>query len=306
MRVRVPATSANLGPGFDCLGLAVNLYLEVSASPASRDGFDYYGEGSLVDTDDTLVHQGFRAAFARLGRTAPPVHFSIHNAIPLTRGLGSSSAALVAGAALADRWLEGALGRDGVFQLTAALEGHPDNVAPAVYGQFTVSARAPDGHFVTVSHALPSTWQLLFGVPEFELPTPQARAVLPERYSRDDLILSASRTALWVAAVTLNRPELLRTAACDVAHEPYREPLIPGMADCRRALHEAGAAAVFLSGAGPTLAAVVLDDTTLARCMGIMRTFVGSAGRVLRLSPSAGYELLPHTTPPTAARPARP
>jgi homoserine kinase len=277
------------------LGLALRLYLEVIASPAVHDGFDYCGEGRLANTGDNLVHQGFRAVFEQLGRAAPPVHFTVNNAIPLTRGLGSSSAALVAGAALADAWLQGALGRDGVFQLTAQLEGHPDNVAPAVYGQFTVSARAPDGRFVTASHPLPCNWRLLFAVPGFKLPTSQARAVLPEHYPRRDLILAASRSALWVAAVTLNRPELLQAAVHDVIHEPYREPLIPGMAACREALHAAGAAAVFLSGAGPTLAAIVLSEVAMVRCRGAMAAFVGARGRVLELAPSSGYQVATST-----------
>jgi homoserine kinase len=302
MRVRVPATSANLGPGFDCLGLALDLQLEVEVKPAEHDALCYRGEGCVPNCADNLIHLGFRAVFEQLGRAAPPVHFTVNNAIPLTRGLGSSSAALVAGAALADAWLRGALGRDGVFQLTAQLEGHPDNVAPAVYGQFTVSARAPDGRFVTASHPLPANWRLLFAVPGFELPTSQARAVLPERYSRSDLILTASRSALWVAAVTLNRPELLQAAVHDVIHEPYREHLVPGMAACRQALYAAGAAAVFLSGAGPTLAAIVLSEAVLRRCREVMNTFVGEGGRVLELAPSGGYQV----ATPTVWSPAAP
>lgn len=295
MRIRVPATSANLGPGFDCLGLALKLYLEVEAQPAECDALFYQGEGSVPNSADNLIHQGFHSAYRELGLTPPRVAFKVYNPIPLTRGLGSSSAALVSGAALADAWLGGALGHDGVFQLTAQLEGHPDNVAPAVYGQFTVSARAPNGRFVTASHPIPADWRLLFAVPSFELPTSQARAVLPERYSRSDLILAASRSALWVAAVTLNRLELLRAAAHDVVHEPYREPLVPGMAACRQALYAAGASAVFLSGAGPTLAAIASSETVLARCHEVMNTFVGGEGRVLELTPSGGYEVLPAT-----------
>ncbi|MBS3967636.1 MAG: homoserine kinase [Truepera sp.] len=295
MRVRVPATSANLGPGFDCLGLAVNLQLEVEVKPAERDLLHYHGQGCVPNSADNLIHQGFHAAFSELGLIPPRVAFTAYNPIPLARGLGSSSAALVAGAALADAWLKGALGRDGVFQLTAQLEGHPDNVSPAVYGQFTVSARAPDGRFVTASHPLPANWRLLFAVPGFELPTSQARAVLPERYPRSDLILAASRSALWVAAVTLNRPELLRAAAHDVVHEPYREHLVPGMAACRQALYAAGATAVFLSGAGPALVAIVLSEAVLAGCCKAMSDFVGDSGRVLELAPSDGYQVVTPT-----------
>jgi homoserine kinase len=295
--IRVPATSANLGPGFDCLGLALDLYLEVVAEASQEDAFLYDGEGILPNTSDNLIHQGFRALYGKLGLSAPKVCFVVQNPIPLARGLGSSSAALVAGAALADAWLGYPLGRDGVFQLCAAIEGHPDNVAPAVYGGFTVSALDEDGGlYRSEVLPLPGRWRLLFAVPDFELFTSQARAVLPAQYSRQDAIFNASRTALWACAVALDKPELLRVAAQDRFHEPYRERLVPGMGECRTALLEAGAAAVFLSGAGPTLAAILLDDmdepTSLA-CEEVMRGFVGERGRVLRLGPGEGYRYQP-------------
>lgn len=290
VQVRVPATSANLGPGFDCLGLAVDLYLEASATLAARDRFSYRGEGHVPDTPDNLIHQGFRAAYDALGERAPSVHIEADNPIPLARGLGSSSAALVAGAALADAMSGGRLGRDGVFQLTAAIEGHPDNVAPAVFGGFTVSALAEDGRYLCQPLAIPERWQLLFAVPDFELPTSQARAVLPEHYARADLVFTAGRSALWSAAVLLDKPELLRVAATDRVHEPYREPLVPGLSRCRSRLMEAGASAAYLSGAGPTLAAITLEQLTTERCLEAMHAFTGPKGTVLRLRSSSGYD----------------
>lgn len=288
--VRVPATSANLGPGFDCLGLALDLHLEVRARPADRDRFAYRGEGKLPDRPDGLVHVGFRAAFERLGQPAPTVALEARNPIPLARGLGSSSAALVAGAALADAWTGGALGRDGVFQLTAELEGHPDNVAPAVYGGFTVSAPRLEGGYATAVLALPPGWRLLFGVPDFELPTAKARAALPTSVHRDDAVRTAARSALWALAVARDEPELLRTASLDVLHEPYREPLVPGLREARAELRAAGAFAAFLSGAGPTIG-VVTSEATAAACRARLEAFVGPEGRVLALRSAAGYEV---------------
>lgn len=294
--VRVPATSANLGPGFDCLGIAVGLYLEVSATLSSENHLIYRGEGqdrgSVPDTPDNLIHQGFRAVYAALGEGAPCVRLEAHNPIPLARGLGSSSAALVAGAALADAVIDERtgerLGRDGVFQLTADIEGHPDNVAPAVYGGFTVSARTAERYFCQTL-PIPDNWHFSFAVPDFELLTSEARAALPASYARTDAIYNASRTALWTAAVALNKPELLRVAAQDVLHEPYREPLIPGLAECRKRLLEVGASAAYLSGAGPTLAAISLGEVT-REVKEEMQTFV-RGGRVLELEPSSGYVL---------------
>lgn len=290
LTVRVPATSANLGPGFDCLGLALDLWLDVRARPADRDRFSYRGEGKVPDRADGLVHTGFRAAFVRMGRPVPTVAFEAHNPIPLARGLGSSSAALVAGAALADAWCAGALGRDGVFQLAAELEGHPDNVAPAVYGGFTVSAARADGGYATAVLAVPSAWRLLFGVPSFHLPTAKARAALPTSVHRDDAVRTASRAALWALAVARDEPDLLRTASIDVLHEPYREPLVPGLRDARQALRGVGAYAAFLSGAGPTIG-VVTSESAESACRAVLERFVGPRGRVLTLRAAPGYEM---------------
>ena len=303
LRVRVPATSANLGPGCDCLGLALDLHLEVTARASDRDRFAYRGEGRVPDRPDGLVHVGFRAVFAHLGREAPTVALDARNPIPLARGLGSSSAALVAGAALADAWTGGELGREGVFQLTAGLEGHPDNVAPAVYGGFTVSAPRPEGGYATSVLAVPPGWRLLFGVPDFELPTAQARAALPPTVHRDDAVRTAARAALWALAVARDEPDLLRTASVDVIHEPYREPLVPGLREARAALRAAGAYAAFLSGAGPTIG-VVTPEASEAACRRVLEGFVGHRGRVLALRAGPGYEVegRPPVTPaaPTA------
>jgi homoserine kinase len=288
--VRVPATSANLGPGFDCLGLALDLWLEVRVRAHDRDKFTYRGDGRLPDRADNLVHDGFRRAFAALGRPAPTVAFEVANPIPLTRGLGSSSAALVAGLALADGWTDGELTRQGVFDLAAELEGHPDNVAPAVFGGFTVSAPKADGGYATAALGLPPRWRLLFGVPSYPMPTERARAVLPETVHRSDAVRTSARAALWALAVARDEPELLRTASIDVLHEPYREVLVPGLRDVRGALREAGAYAAFLSGAGPTVGAVVSEETVPA-CRAVLEGFVGPSGRVLGLRSAGGYEL---------------
>jgi homoserine kinase len=289
LHIRVPATSANLGPGFDCLGIALSLYLEVTATPSTQDHFFYTGQGHIKDTPNNLMHEGFRAAYLSLQQTAPTVTFNVTNPIPLARGLGSSSAALVAGIALADSMMNGKLGREGVFQLAAEMEGHPDNVAPAIYGGFTASVKRDDGNYLCQRLELPS-WTFLFGVPSFEVQTSEARAVLPERYSRKDVIFNASRTALWPVAVALNQPELLRAASQDTLHEPYREKLVPGLAETRQKVLEAGAYAAFLSGAGPTVG-VICNSVIKETCQGILQTFVKD-GKVLELQASEGYSIL--------------
>jgi homoserine kinase len=283
----VPATSANVGPGFDCLGLALSLYLEVKAYPSSENHFIYRGQGFLADSNDNLIHEGFREAFTKVGKTPPNMTFEVNNPIPLARGLGSSSAALVAGVALADELLQNTLGRDGVFDITTSLEGHPDNVAPAIYGGFTVSAQGDNKRYLCESLEIPRSWQLLFAVPDFELLTSQARAVLPNSYNRADIIYSTSRTALWSLAVAQDKPELLRLASQDVIHEPYREALIPGFEKCKQAIRQAGAYAVFLSGAGPTVG-VICSEQLKSTCQAILQGFVRD-GVVLHLESSKGY-----------------
>lgn len=292
IKIQVPATSANLGPGFDSLGLAVSLYLTVELTESEQDNFIYSGNGHVENTPNNLLHQGFREAYRVVGKVAPKVTLRVHNPIPLARGLGSSSAALVAGVALADKLLDHELGRDGVFQITAAQEGHPDNVAPAVYGGFTVSAQKDDDSYLSQSLAVPTNWQLLFAVPDFQLLTSESRAVLPESYSRADAVYTSSRSALWTTAVALNKPELLSVASQDRLHEPYREPLIRGMRDCREAMQKAGAVATYLSGAGPTLAAICLSDGVAKACQSAAKNFVGSGGDVLVLEPSQGYSYI--------------
>lgn len=279
LEVTVPASSANLGPGFDCLGLSVGLELKVRASPAPRDRFEYRGDGTIGDTPDNLVHRGFRAAWQAAGREAPPVLLEVDNPIPLARGLGSSSAALVAGALLGDAASGGALGPEGVFQLTAGLEGHPDNVAPALYGGLAVCAR-DDATWLTRILPWPPSWRLLFGVPAFRIRTEDARAVLPERIPRAEAVLTASRVSLWPLAVLRDEPELLRFASRDVTHEPYRHHLLPGFVSAQAELRETGAWAAYLSGAGPTLG-VVCPGSAVTSCRRVLQTYVGSDGRIL-------------------------
>ncbi|MEX2535488.1 MAG: homoserine kinase [Trueperaceae bacterium] len=292
VRLRVPATSANLGPGFDALGLAVGLYLEIEARPSDRDSFVYRGDGQLPNRPDNLLHKGFAAACRAAGREPFPVSFEVNNPIPLARGLGSSSAALVAGAAVADLMLGGALGRNGVFEVTVAIEGHPDNVAPAVYGGFTVSALDINDRYITRALKVPASWRLLFAVPEFELFTESARRLLPASYSRADAVRTASRAALWTLAVARDEPALLRTASLDVLHQPYRAPLMAGFDKCLADAFEAGAYAAYLSGSGPTIGAVA-STATSAQVRTVLERYAGVQGRVHELTPAGGYQSLP-------------
>jgi homoserine kinase len=285
-QVRVPATIANLGPGFDALGLAVSLHLTASARLEEHDSFTYNGDSNAFGADN-LMHQGWREAHRALGMIAPSVQISCENPIPLARGLGSSSAALVAGAALADAVQGGRLGREGVLRVCAELEGHPDNVAPAVLGGFTASVMGEHG-FLNASFALPDDVQVLVAVPDFELKTAEARAALPDAYSRADMVFNLSRSALWVAAVASGNLSWLREACRDRLHQPYRAAFVPGLERAIEAALDCGALAAFLSGAGPSLGALVTPDTREA----VEASLKSFSSQILRLRPSAGYEIL--------------
>jgi homoserine kinase len=278
---------ANLGPGFDSLGMAVGLWLEVDAELSNHDDFEYTGSGRVIGTNN-LIHQGFKAAFAAAGLDAPTVCLRANNPIPLARGLGSSSAALVAGAALAAEFIGNGFGRLQVLKVCAKLEGHPDNVAPAVLGGFTASVMRDDEP-ISVSLPVPESWRILVAVPKNELKTEQARGALPGTYSRQDTVYNLSRAALWVAGIASGEWHVLTEACRDAMHQPYRAALVPGMDAAIAGALEAGALAAFLSGAGPSVSAIVSSD---AHSQGVKTKLQAFSPDMLELQPAGGYEIL--------------
>ncbi len=280
-RLFVPATIANLGSGFDALGSALNLHLQVEYQPAASDSFLYEGEGRVENDGDNLIHAAVRAAFSRIGQEPPPLQIRAVNPIPLARGLGSSAAARVAGAMIADRLLNGKLGREGVFQVASELEGHPDNVAPAVFGGIQLALREPLLH---VSLPTPKDVYFVVAVPGFELPTDRARAALPEKVPFADAVFNLSRAALWPAALAAGDMSLLIEAGRDRLHQPYRLELMPGAKEALAAAHQRGYPA-FVAGAGPALAALTADPEPLHE---IFAAYVSKGGRLLTLTLGEG------------------
>lgn len=259
----VPATSANLGPGYDALGLALGLRDRVTARLADGpEELTVTGEGAgTVPLDHTnLVHLSMRRAFEQMGCDTPPLRLSCENVIPHGRGLGSSSAAIVAGICLARGLVTGGLrlmDDDSVFALAADIEGHPDNVAAAFYGGFTIAyADGPRSRAISV--ALDPRISAVAFVPPDSVQTSMARALLPPVVPHADAASNAGRTALLVAALS-GRPELLFAATEDRLHQDYREPVMPRTLALMRALRAEGLPAV-VSGAGPTVL-VLTDDS---------------------------------------------
>lgn len=255
VRIKVPASTANLGAGFDSLGIALSLYDCFTMEEA--DGcFISSSDGSFVPTGtDNLVYKSARHLYELCGKPFPGLRIVEENRIPMARGLGSSSACIVGGLFGANELLGQPLSRDALLREAVLLEGHPDNVAPALLGGFTVSAL--DGNDVAfVRSDLPETLCFAAFIPNFELKTADARAVLPENYSRSDAVYNLSHAALMASSLLTGQWKNLRLASGDRLHQPYRLALIPGGESLLRNAEEQGALASFISGAGSTLLAI--------------------------------------------------
>ena len=280
VRVSVPATSANLGPGFDSLGLALSMRDELEAE-VTGSGLEVlvHGAGAAdVPRDEShLVVRAMRAAFAELdpaGASGPPgLRLTCHNVIPHARGLGSSSAAIVAGIVLARALVADGvdrMGDDAVFRLAAALEGHPDNVAPAWLGGLVISGQEDGAFYAVESPVDPQVGTVVF-VPPTPVSTELARGLLPDRVPHADAAADAGRAALLVAALA-GQPEQLHRATRDYLHQEYRRTAMPESLALVDTLRAEGVAAI-ISGAGPTVLAFVHDPEQrglagdlLARC----------------------------------------
>jgi len=259
--VRVPATSANLGPGFDTLGLALSVYdeLVVTALPQGRLEIEVTGQGAddVPRDASNLVVRSIAYAFEAVGRRLPGLRLQAHNVIPHGRGMGSSGAAVVSGLLAAKGLLEGdvVLGDEMLLSLATELEGHPDNVAPALFGGLTIAWMDETGpqHKKLLVHRGVSPLVL---VPEFTMSTKLARSLQPLQVPREDAVFNVSRSALLIAALTQS-PELLLAATEDKLHQNYRAQAMPDTDELVRALRARGFAAV-VSGAGPSV--LVLAD----------------------------------------------
>lgn len=260
VRVSVPASVANLGPGFDALGLALDLFNVVEAEPGGEGvRVEMVGEARDLAPADNLVLRAIQQAFALAGTDLPPLRLRLTNRIPVGCGMGSSAAAIVAGVVVANALLGDPWPPEKLLALATELEGHPDNVAPALWGGLVVSCGSGDGvRWIRLD--APSELQAVLVIPEIVVPTREARRVLPESVPFGDAVFNVGRTALLVAALAGRRYDLLHEAMRDRLHQPYRAPLVPGLEDGLRAAERAGALGAALSGAGPGLVAFAVGD----------------------------------------------
>jgi homoserine kinase len=252
--VVVPASTSNLGPGFDCLGMALALHNRVTLIP-EKEGLEVAirgeGQGSLATDGTNLVVRAAKRLFKEIGGGPAGLRIEQENEIPVGSGLGSSAAAVLGGLLAANALAGAPLGRPELLALAAEMEGHPDNAVPALYGGLTLVIQ--DAQRLIVEPIEVPAMKVIVILPDYTLSTAEARAALPESVPIGDAIFNASRLAALVRALAAGDYERLQVVTQDRLHQPYRLPLIPGMVDAFEAALTAGASAVALSGAGPSV-----------------------------------------------------
>ena len=283
-RLRLPATSANLGPGFDALGLAMALYLEIDAIPSSIFSIDATGRdaGLCGSLDGNLILTTYTEVLAAAARPVTPLHLLLHNEIPLGMGCGSSAAALLAGVHLASHFGDLGWSPQQVLDEACRREGHPDNVAACFFGGFTASMLVSAPGAGKNSTCLAATfgrelrWRLLLAIPrQGSLATSKARALLPDTYTRTAAVSNLQSTALLVSAFALQRPDLLSDAMRDQLHQPFRAAACPLLPLLLPLAGTAGIYGVALSGAGPSVLLIADPAVPLQPLLASIRAAAG-------------------------------
>lgn len=260
VKIRVPATTANLGPGFDCLGLALKLYLNLEIEEIEKGlVIEYQGEGaekfSVKKKKDTLIWKSINLV---LKRTYKDIHkkglkIRAFNEIPVARGLGSSASAIIGGIMGAARLYQVELSYQEMLNLALSLEGHMDNIAPALIGGLTIAYKAEKEEIKWVKIKPPVDLRVILAIPDFSLNTEEMRKILPSKVSLTDAVFNLSRSALLVNALQTSNWGVLAEAMEDKLHQPFRAPFIPGIEEMFSQIKRTGLAGVALSGSGPTV-----------------------------------------------------
>lgn len=249
-KVKTSATSANIGAGFDCMGLALGLYNEITVSDEGDKALEIVGGVGVPCGEDNLIYRSMREVFRLVGRQPNAIKIEQFDAIPMASGLGSSAACVVSGVAAANALIGSPLSMREMVTICSKMDGHPDNVLPALLGGVTAGVMTKGGVEYIREDAVGIKAVAL--TPDFPLHTEQSRKVLPNAYSREDVVFSLSRAVLGFAALTSGQVEKLAVVD-DRLHQPYRKPLIEGYDAAEKTLKDLGALCVYLSGAGPTL-----------------------------------------------------
>jgi homoserine kinase len=291
IRLRLPATSANLGPGFDSLGLAMSLYLTIEAEVSATGAFLIEATGrdaaACSRVENNLIFTTYVDVLANAGKLSPRLRLKMHNEIPLGMGCGSSAAALLAGVFLANHFGELGWSRQQILEEACRREGHPDNVAACFCGGMTVSAMS-EKSVKTATYGDHLNWNLWLALPAASLSTSKARAMLPAVYSREDAVANIQATALLVSAFALHRGDLLASAMRDRIHQPYRMEACPLLARLLPLSGVNGILGVALSGAGPSV--LLITETQIAAGETIIYEAAQGPVEVIRTSIASGAE----------------
>lgn len=266
--VKVPATSANIGPGFDCLGLALPIYntitieetvlpgtgIEINMMTEDEEAIDEMIFDDIPRDENNIVYKAVEMLYNSIGQEPSELKINIQSQIPITRGLGSSAAVIVGGLIAANKLLGSPADETALLSIATEVEGHPDNVAPAILGGFVLASQEDDGSIIYRKLNWPNEWDITVCIPDFELSTNIARSVLPTSVPLQDAVYNAKHLAMLIEAVDTKDEKLMKAALHDKLHQPYREKLVPGMKEIMEAFkHEDGILGCVLSGAGPTL-----------------------------------------------------
>lgn len=258
VKIRVPATSANLGPGFDCLGVALNLYNTFTFEEIDK-GLEFIGCSEKFMNEDNLVYTSMKKCFEKIRYTPSGIRIEMQCDIPVSRGLGSSAACILAGVMAANEIAGGALNKAEVLEIAVEIEGHPDNLAPALYGGLAVSIKDEKKIYV---EKIKLNGELNFCalIPNFTLSTEKSRSVLPKEISYKEALFNIGRTALFIAALSNGNMDILKVGCEDKLHQSYRGKLINNYDHISEKCRELNSKAVFLSGAGPTIMNIIDEE----------------------------------------------
>lgn len=257
LKIKTPATTANLGPGFDCLGLALDLYNSFDVDLSETD--ELIGVDKPFNNDDNLFLKAYHLGMKQIG-TDDHVRVSFHTAVPISRGLGSSSALIVGGLLSASALHNDVLDKERIFQLAAQMEGHPDNAAPCVYGGFCASFKDEEGNFFTRALTFSEDFKITLFIPNYEVETANARKILPNFYPRNIAVANSSKAILTVKAFADGDLDLLKKCAKDELHEPYRKTLIDEYEEVKKLFIKDTDGVFLISGSGSTCIGISKDS----------------------------------------------
>lgn len=272
--VKVPATTANLGPGFDCLGMALPIYntitieetvlpgtgIEINVLADESVGEEFSLEHIPMD-ENSIIYKAVELLYNSIGQSPSELKINIHSQIPIARGLGSSASVIVGGLIAANKLLGNPADEAALLSIATEVEGHPDNITPAIVGGLVISAKEDDGSIVYRKLDWPEEWVITVCIPEYELATDISRSVLPEEVPMKDAVYNAQRMAMFVESIHTKDAELMKLALKDKLHQPYRMKLVPGLEKIIQSLkHEDNVLGCVLSGAGPSILIISLKN----------------------------------------------